>query len=64
MTITVKRLETGWYHLRGYGPCEWAQPPYWPCTEEVLRAHAFPHASEAFIREALRARRDVRWSGL
>ena len=51
--LTVKRLETGWYHVRGYGPCEWAQPPYWPCSEEMLREYAFAHASETFIRNAL-----------
>jgi len=54
--ISVKKLSTGYYHIRGQGPCNWAQPPYWPCSEEVLRAHAFPEAAEYFIQEALYAR--------
>ena len=52
--ISVKRLESGWYHVRGRGPCEWAQPPTWPCSEETLREHAFPQASDEFIAEACR----------
>jgi len=51
--IVVMLLESGYYHVRGDGPCNWAQPPAWPCSEEVLRQHAFPEASEAFIREAM-----------
>lgn len=32
----------------------WAlQPPHWPCTEQVLREHAHPGASDAFIAEAV-----------
>lgn len=57
--ISVKKLSTGYYRVRGDGPCEWAQPPHWPCSEETLREHAFPEASERFIAaaiaEALRA---------
>jgi hypothetical protein len=53
--ISVRRLDGGYYHVRGHGPCEWAQPPAWPCSEETLRAHAFPEASEGFIRAALQA---------
>lgn len=51
--ITVKRLPSGYWHIHGDGPCEWSQPPFWPCSEEMLREHAFPEASEAFIRSAL-----------
>lgn len=51
--ITVTRLESGYVHVRGRGPCNWAQPPTWPCSEETLRKHAFPEASETFIRAAL-----------
>lgn len=50
MIITVKRMESGYYHIRGRGPCNWAQPPHWPCSERVLRAHAFPEASEEFLK--------------
>jgi hypothetical protein len=53
--ITVRQLESGWWHVRGEGPCNWAQPPYWPCDEETLREHAFPEAAESFIQAALRA---------
>jgi len=53
--ITVERLSTGYYHVRGQGPCNWAQPPHWPCTEEVLRSSAFAEASESFIKAALEA---------
>lgn len=53
MTLMIRRLESGYYHLRGRGPCNWAQPPSWPCSEAVLREHAFPQAGEEFIRAAL-----------
>lgn len=52
--VTVKRLSSGYYHIRGVGPCNWAQVPSLPCDEKTLRAHAFPEASESFIRAALR----------
>ena len=51
--ITVERLSTGYFYLRGDGPCEWAQPDHWPCDEPTLRASAFPAASDKFIHEAL-----------
>lgn len=51
--IRIYRLPSGYYHLRGYGPGNWAQPPTWPCDEATLRAHTFPGASEQFIREML-----------
>ena len=51
--IIIQRLESGYWHIRGNGPCNWAQPPHWPCDEATLRAHAFPQASEAFIRAVL-----------
>ena len=51
--MLIRKLESGYWHLRGDGPCEWAQPPSWPCSEETLRAHAFPEASEKFIRECM-----------
>ena len=53
--IDVRRLASGYYHVRGNGPCEWAQPPRWPCDEDTLRAHAFPQASEQFIRAAMKS---------
>ena len=53
--IAIRRLESGYWHLRGTGPCEWAQPPHWPCDEETLRQHVFPEASESFVRACLAA---------
>ena len=53
MKIEAKRLASGYWHIRGEGPCNWAQPPDWPCSEEVLRASAFNEASGDFIRSAL-----------
>ena len=52
--ITVKQLDSGYWHVRGDGPCEWSQPPHFPCDEKTLREHAFPEASDKFIREAAR----------
>lgn len=57
MSVTARRLESGWWHVRGTGPCEWAQPPHWPCDEATLRANAFPEASEMFIRATVNAAR-------
>lgn len=54
MVITAKKLESGYWHIRGVGPCNWAQPPHWPCSEKVFREHVFPEACEEFIRSALR----------
>lgn len=54
MPITITKLSTGYYHVRGDGPCNWAQLPHWPATEQEIRKHAFPEASETFIREATR----------
>jgi hypothetical protein len=53
--IRITQLSSGHVHIRGYGPCNWAQPAQWPCSEEQLRKSAFPEASEEFIRAALRA---------
>lgn len=52
--LTVTRLSTGYWHIRGKGPCNWAQCERWPTTKEAVRAAAFPEASETFIREVLR----------
>jgi hypothetical protein len=49
MIITIRRLSSGYYHLRGAGPCNWAQVPNWPCAEATLREHAFPGAREEFF---------------
>ena len=55
MSITVKKLYSGYYHIRGIGPCNWAQPPIWPCDEVMIRQCVFPEASEKFILECIEA---------
>jgi hypothetical protein len=54
MMLTVKKLSSGYFLVRGDGPCNWAQVPHWPATLEEIREHAFPEASEEFILEASR----------
>lgn len=55
MKISVQQLESGWWHIRGEGPCNWAQPPCWPATEEQIMAHAFAEAGEEFLRAVMAA---------
>ncbi len=55
--ITVSRLSSGYYMVRGIGPCNWAQPPIWPCEEDTFRRYVFPEASEYFISAAMLAAR-------
>jgi len=52
--IIVKRLGSGYWHIRGFGPCNWAQPPVWPCDEKTLRQFSFQEAGEGFIRDAMK----------
>jgi hypothetical protein len=59
MTITVRKLSSGYYHIRGQGVCNWAQPQVWPCDEATLRAAAFPEASEQFIGATILAALEV-----
>lgn len=54
MMIEAQRLDSGYWHIRGDGMCNWAQPSMWPCSEEELRASAFPEASEQFFQAARR----------
>lgn len=56
MNVTVQKLSSGYWHLRGRGPCNWAQPPEWPCDEAVLRGHASSGASDEFIRSCMELR--------
>lgn len=63
MKISIHVLPSGYYHIRGTGPCNWAQVPFWPCDEACVRRHAFPEASEEFILSAARratAERDLK----
>lgn len=52
--VRASRLSSGYWHLRGKGPEEWAQPPTWPCDEATLREHAGSGASEDFVRACMR----------
>lgn len=53
--IVATVLSSGYWHIRGEGPCNWAQVPIWPCGEDLLRANIHPEASEEFIRAAIDA---------
>ena len=48
MKLTIKQLESGYWHVRGTGPCNWAQFLLWPRDIETARRAAFPEASDAF----------------
>ena len=53
---SIKQLSSGYWHIRGYGPYEWAQPVSWPCTSEELERSFFPEASRDFrvaVRKAM-----------
>jgi hypothetical protein len=49
MKISIHPLSSGYIHLRGDGPCNYAQPLVWPCSKEELRQHAHPEASDEFL---------------
>jgi hypothetical protein len=51
--LSVKKLESGYFHIRGIGTCNWAQVPYLPCSEQILRRCAFHEAGKEFIEECL-----------
>lgn len=53
--LEVRQLPSGYWHVRGQGVVNYAQPPSWPCSEEMLRASAHPEASETFIAAAVAA---------
>ena len=57
--LSIKQLESGYWLIRGSGPCEFAQPKHWPCSEAELRGAAFPEASELFIVQAMRLARSI-----
>lgn len=54
MKLEVKQLSSGYWHIRGEGPCNFAQVAAWPCGADVLEASFFPEAGQEF-------RREVRW---
>lgn len=52
--LTFTTLSSGYVHIRGQGPCNWAQPPRWPCSEDELESAFFGEAGERF-KEQVRA---------
>ncbi len=58
--LQIRQLSAGYWHIRGVGPCEWAQPPSWPCTDGELEAAFFPEASNDFRRTVRTALMEVR----
>ena len=61
MTLTAHALPSGCIHIRGRGPCNWAQVPCWPCGDDTLAAGTFEEASMEF-RVALHEARDAAMS--
>lgn len=59
MNLRIKRLDSGYYHIRGQGPCNWAQPPTWPCSEQVLLAHTFGEAGNEFRAATFKALNEI-----
>ena len=60
--FTIKRLESGYWHLRGIGPCNWAQPLFWPCADLAqLEASFFEEAGEPFRRARFVPRTNGYW---
>ncbi len=54
--ISIKRLDAGYLHIRGEGICNWSQPPEHEIMDfACIRKHAFPQASDDFIRKAVKA---------
>ena len=59
MKIEIRRLPSGYYHIRGEGPCNWSQPPV--LTEGAIRTAAHPEASEEFLQAADREVEAMFW---
>lgn len=53
--LSIKRLSSGYFHVRGRGPCEWGQYETWPPTNSDINDGTFVLASDRFraaVREA------------
>lgn len=57
--LIVAPLPSGYYRISGRGPCNWTQPPTWPCDEQTIRRCAFPEASEEFLAAVVSAAREL-----
>lgn len=60
MELSITQLSTGYVLIRGRGPCNWAQPSHFPCSDEELERSIFLEAGDTFRAElfALRDRLD------
>lgn len=54
--LSIRRLETGFWLIRGRGPCNWAQVRRWPCTRFELEEGTFHEAGDRFRAQVERAR--------
>lgn len=57
--ITIRKIDSGYWHVRGRGPCEWTQPARWPASESEIRESAFPQASEKFLLRVIALAKEV-----
>jgi hypothetical protein len=55
--LRIRQLPSGYWHIRGVGVCNWAQPPAWPCDPDVLERHFFGEAGDRFRDEVRRLNR-------
>lgn len=55
--LKIRQLDSGYWHVRGDGFCDFAQPPHWPCSKETFLASCSPEASQPFKTEVLDALR-------
>jgi hypothetical protein len=53
--LDIRRLSSGWWHIRADGPCNWTQVPTWPCDEKTIRECSHPEAAEQFLRRVIRS---------
>jgi hypothetical protein len=56
--VSVKRLDSGYWHLRGIGPCNWAQPPRWPCPDDQAPEGSFFGKASGAFKRLVRAEND------
>lgn len=57
--ISITRLSSGYWHIRGRGPCNWTQPQTWPAGDDEIRSAAFPQASPDFLSRVMRLARQA-----
>jgi hypothetical protein len=61
MTITIKRLSSGYFVIAGENSNDWTQVPSWPCSMETIARHAFAYATVEFIRRAFDLAKEHGW---